>query len=863
LTSETGGGILIAMNWVINWRRLELWIGGGAVLANGAILFTDIAPLRYLAAMLLLSLLPGLALVEALFADRRGPSPLGKIALSVGAGFAVTTPITLLLHYLPGKMTLVPTLAVYNLLILVPLVWRVWKSLPLTPRDPHPSPPPKRGRGFGKGRGEGPSKVLLILAAILVLATCYRLANLNYAEFQGDEARVMMHAAQAIEGQEDALFKQHKGPLEALLPMGVWLLTGTINEAQARLPFAVMNLAGLLGVYLLARLWFNDAVGLVATALLSINGFFVAFGRVVQYQSFVFGLGTLALLCFERFRTEDDHADLILGGLLLGGGALAHYDIVAVVPAVLYLLIGGFRRWGFRKYLSVLFVAGSLGAIVAASFYFPYLRHPFFAETVDYLAGSRVGGGLLHNNLGGFFLTSTIYNSMYYVVALVLLLSGLAAVYVSALSTRRWLPPTLLVLGVGAVLARPTVWQIGPVNLAVLPFLAMLVGLYLSPRADSAFRAVLTWLAAPFLFYLFVVGYPLTHVYTLYPAWAVLSGVALAGIWRWLRARLGREVMAVIAVGLAVLFVVCAYYPLFVFVDHDPEYKRTYPANRHPWYWTAYDELPPYGYFGFPYRAGWKVVGRLYADGVLHGDYNSNEEEEITNWYTRRAPRSYCPRPDYYFVAVNVQDEIPIPADEVASYYLAGTITVGGESKLRIYQRAEVEGEPVVYAVEDFTVEYDRDTRPAAFFRPQELPAYTPLEVEFGHQARLLGYVLDAGRAYPGGDLELTLIWQGLAPMDVDYHVFVHLEEGGRVWAQGDNAPGCGFKPTSGWAAWQVVVDPAYIVRIPADVPPGEYPLLVGMYRIDDQTRLSVRDAMGQVVGDSVPVEMVEIRPVP
>ncbi|HIP95610.1 MAG TPA: DUF1616 domain-containing protein, partial [Anaerolineae bacterium] len=141
----------IVMNWM-NWRREELWIAGGVILADAAIFFTDVAPLRYLAALLLLCLLPGLALVEALFAHRRGPSLLEKAALSVGAGFAMTAPATLLLHYLPGKMTLVPALAVYNLLILVPLCWRVY----LTPTSLHPpssllapSPEAREGRDGG------------------------------------------------------------------------------------------------------------------------------------------------------------------------------------------------------------------------------------------------------------------------------------------------------------------------------------------------------------------------------------------------------------------------------------------------------------------------------------------------------------------------------------------------------------------------------------------------------------------------------------------------------------------------------------------------------------------------------------------
>ncbi|MCR4408061.1 MAG: glycosyltransferase family 39 protein [Anaerolineae bacterium] len=846
----------------MNWKRLELWIVAGTILANAAILFTSYTPLRYGAALLLLCLLPGLALVEALFAHRKTLPQVPNlregevVALSVGAGFAVTAPLTLLLHYLPGKMSPGVALAAYDLLILIPLGWRVY--LTSSPPSSLPLSATERGRGAQGGRGE--VRVLLVLAALLALAAFYRLANLDYAEFQGDEARVMMHAAQAIEGQEDALFKQHKGPLETLVPMGFWLLTGTINEAQARFPFALMNLAALLGVYLLARRWFGDAVALIATALLAINGFFIAFGRVVQYQSFVFGLGTLALLCGERFRTEGKGADLVLGGLLLGGGALAHYDVVAVGPAVLYLVVNGWRRQGAgARRTAPLLTAVVLGAIVVASFYLPYLRHPFFAETVNYLTGSRVEGWSLHNNLGDFFLTSTIYNSTYYVVALALLLGGVVVIYLSALSSRRGLFPALFVLGVGAVLMFPAAWRVGPVNLAVLPFLAVLAGLYLSPRADGTFRAALTWLAVPSLFYLFVVGYPLTHVYTLYPAWAVLGGLALVGLWRWLRGRWGRGAQAVLAVALAGWFITCAYYPLFVFVDHDPEYKRTYPAHRHPWYWTTYDELPAYGYFGFPYRAGWKVIGQLYADGVLHGDYNSNEEEEITNWYTRRAPRSYCPRPDYYFVAVNVQDEIPIPAGEVAAYHLAGVVTVGGEPKLRLYQRAVVESEPVVYAVEDFTSRYDRDTRPAAFFRPQELPAYTPLQADFAHQARLLGYILDASRAYPGGDLELTLIWQGLAAMDTDYHVFVHLEKEGHLWAQGDNAPGCGFKPTSGWAVGQVIVDPAYIVPIPEDMPPGEYSLLMGMYRMEDQIRLPVYDAEGEMPNRQVLIAEVRV----
>ena len=64
--------------------------------------------------------------------------------------------------------------------------------------------------------------------------------------------------------------------------------------------------------------------------------------------------------------------------------------------------------------------------------------------------------------------------------------------------------------------------------------------------------------------------------------------------------------------------------------------------------------------FGFPYQAGWKAIGALFADGTLTGSYDSNEQPQVTYWYTRGAWRcSVDPR--YYLIAENVQDEIETP----------------------------------------------------------------------------------------------------------------------------------------------------------------------------------------------------------
>jgi 4-amino-4-deoxy-L-arabinose transferase-like glycosyltransferase len=828
-----------AKRWL---RRPGPWVALTAALANVVILTTDAFLLRYAAALLLLCLLPGLALMEALFARSRKPELAVRAVLGVGASCALTGVSTLLLHYLPGPLALTPALIVYDLLILVPLLVSIplWRPTRAAPKLP--------------------SQALLSLALLLILAAAFRLAFLGYSEFQGDEGRIMMRATEALAGQDDALFKHHKGPVEALTPMAIWLLTGRVNEWAVRLPFALVNLAGLAGLYFLGRRLFGERVAIISGALLGINGFFVGFGRIVQYQSFVFGMGTLSLLCLYHFEKEDADAYQLLGALFLGYGALAHYDIVAIAPAVLYVYGRKFlpRPAGLRKHLPWMLISGLIFIAIAAAFYLPYSRDPFFAETVEYLGGKRVGGGLLHNNLSDFFLTSTIYNSTYYVAFLGLVLVGLTVRLLSALPPHPLLTPALFFIGAVAVLAFPDRWQVGEVNLAVAPFALTLVGMYVSRRATGALRLALTWFTGPFLIYIFVVAYPLTHVYNLFPGWALLCGVVLDGVWGFLWDR-RQTALRVGGVLLAVmLFFIFAYYAYFVFVGHSPEYKRTYSANRNPFYWTVYDDLPPFGYFGFPYRAGWKVVGQLYDDGTLNGEYGSNEEEEITGWYTRNARRSYCPHPRHYFIAVNVQDEVPVLWDEIEQDYgVISVVQVGGETKLTIYERFAEVATPAVYHVEDYVAPFDRGTRVGNFFREVTFAGYSPLRANLDNKTLLLGYDLDTRRAVPGGELELKLYWQCLSEMDISFHIFVHLETD-RIWGQGDSMPNCGHHPTTAWRPGEQVADP-YVVTIDPSTPPGEYPLLVGMYELDTWRRLPVVNGARAVVGDSVHVATVAI----
>ena len=119
-------------------------------------------------------------------------------------------------------------------------------------------------------------------------------------------------------------------------------------------------------------------------------------------------------------------------------------------------------------------------------------------------------------------------------------------------------------------------------------------------------------------------------------------------------------------------------------------------------------------------------------------------------------------------------------------------------------------------------------------------PRYTE-EATLGDSVRFLGYDLANDTAEVGDEISLTLYWQFLAEMSVSYTVFAHLvDENQALAAQGDQVPGQGRFPTTGWIPQEVIIDPIQI-RIPREVGPGTYRLAIGMYELATGTRLPIR----------------------
>ncbi len=115
-----------------------------------------------------------------------------------------------------------------------------------------------------------------------------------------------------------------------------------------------------------------------------------------------------------------------------------------------------------------------------------------------------------------------------------------------------------------------------------------------------------------------------------------------------------------------------------------------------------------------------------------------------------------------------------------------------------------------------------------------------------------------------GKPLHLLLTWRALVSPRDSFTVFIHLlDSAGRYVTGHDYTPLGGSCPSylwfPKWLPGQTMDDP-YRLIIPADLPPGDYWLEVGMYGMTSLRRLSVVDLAGNLAGDRVILGPIQVR---
>ncbi|GAB4422545.1 MAG: hypothetical protein Kow0031_00400 [Anaerolineae bacterium] len=126
---------------------------------------------------------------------------------------------------------------------------------------------------------------------------------------------------------------------------------------------------------------------------------------------------------------------------------------------------------------------------------------------------------------------------------------------------------------------------------------------------------------------------------------------------------------------------------------------------------------------------------------------------------------------------------------------------------------------------------------------PPGEPLPNPQNTRLGDSLALRGYQASPNPARPGDTLQLKLYWQTDAPLSENLTVFTQLlDSSGALAAGHDSQPLGGYFPTGQWPPGEIITDPVSL-PLPAELPPGQYTLITGMYRLDTLERLPVAES--------------------
>jgi hypothetical protein len=377
-------------------------------------------------------------------------------------------------------------------------------------------------------------------------------------------------------------------------------------------------------------------------------------------------------------------------------------------------------------------------------------------------------------------------------------------------------------------------------------------------RHRPGFEAFWIWWGVPFLAYVFLVGEPRTHLYVAYPGWAMVAALGADALWQGVEPRQrftsGHAFLSAMAVALIVLL---GAYQVLVFLPTESTSLKLRA------YWdgsigqSVFGPLPnPRTYFGYPRRDGWKAAGWLVNTGRLPDDFRSvGVEFSVPIWYTYETPRSCYDDPDLYLIAQPLDSLEDTFHERLDAQYLPSAIIYSeGYPRISSFVKGTEGDTPNVYDLADLELRFDQASSPSRFARGAQ-PAH-PLEAQFGEVARLSGYTLSDQQITTGEILSVRLYWLSQTETDVAYRAFIHL---GRdpVWGQHDDDPACRL-PTTVWRAGQTAVGQFRVVPGP-ETPPGDYPLVVGLYHPTTGDRLPISDNDGQPVGDSLILTTVQV----
>lgn len=274
----------------------------------------------------------------------------------------------------------------------------------------------------------------LFLLLLFVITVLLRAPQLGYSHFYGDETKVLYLRKDTA--ASDFMLNQRKGPVQFVAAWGMEKITGEFDELSTRIPFLIAGVLAVFAFYFMIRELFDWQVAGIASLIFSVNGFFIAFSRTVQYQSFLMLFGFISIwavlksshktslisilaralhflkkLVKKRQRKIGSRQiHLTISGVFLALAYLAHWDALffsVVVGAVLIRVVRSKSQVYTAKEVVLFFLIPFLA--VLALFFVPYFSQGYFTEHVSGYISRRLSGSnqLTNSSLYTFY----IYNN--------------------------------------------------------------------------------------------------------------------------------------------------------------------------------------------------------------------------------------------------------------------------------------------------------------------------------------------------------------------------------------------------------------------------------------------------------------------
>lgn len=450
-----------------------------------------------------------------------------------------------------------------------------------------------------------------ILFTVFILSVFLRFWGLGYSEFYGDETKTFY--LDKTTPAHEFFLNQRKGPVQFAVVWFMEKVVGGYDEFYTRIPFALAGILAVPMLFFIVQKIAGNKAALIATTLFGLNGFYIAFSRTVQYQSFMILFGFLAIyfaLLYQETANKTRLHYAMLSALFLALSYLSHYDAVFFDVVISFILIKIIydrkdEFWAAVKEVVIYFIIPT--TIIAALFYVPYvLRGYYQGNTLNYM--SRRLSGLEYGK-----------NASWY-----------------------------------------TFWVYNPHS--IWAFLSVFIIPYLLKRAEWGRNLLFFWFLVPFIAFQFIFSNPGTHIHNYFIPLIVIVSVGIADFMEMIEDKKQKQYLYAF---LLYIFGLLLVVDLFVFV---PAVNKGYPwkdSSRLNTHVSKINKDFHLFLYGFPYKRGWaEIANYVYENGIR--EIYTNDNDTIAKYYVRGV--SYKkPGPNFlpkHFIYVyDNQEFVDIPAD--------------------------------------------------------------------------------------------------------------------------------------------------------------------------------------------------------